>query len=58
MGRLLKSLTIGGIFGFIAGLLFAPTKGEETRKKVQDAVAQGKVKFQEIKEELSKKKVD
>ncbi len=55
MGKVLKSLTIGGIIGFVAGLLFAPTKGEETRKKLQDSLDKGKEKFQELKEELRKK---
>lgn len=55
MGRLLKSLTLGGIVGFVAGLFLAPQKGEETRKKVQEAVEKGKVKFQEMKDELTKK---
>jgi gas vesicle protein len=55
MGKIMKSLTIGGILGFIAGLLFAPGKGEETRKKVQDAIDKGKNKFNEIKEEFTRK---
>jgi gas vesicle protein len=55
MGRIIKSLTIGGIIGFVAGLLFAPQKGEETRQKLQESLDKGKVKFQELKEEISKK---
>jgi len=55
MGKIMKSLTIGGILGFVAGLLFAPGKGEETRKKVQEAMDKGKDKFKEIKEEFLKK---
>lgn len=55
MGRMMKSLTIGGILGFVAGLFFAPSKGEETRKKVQEAMDKGKEKFKEIKEEFLKK---
>lgn len=54
MGKILKSLTLGSIVGFVAGLLFAPQKGEETRKKVQDVLDKGKEKFKEIKEEFSK----
>ncbi|MFH1541769.1 MAG: YtxH domain-containing protein [bacterium] len=38
-----------GIIGFVAGILLAPWKGEESRKKVQDAVEKGKAKFEEIK---------
>lgn len=55
MGRVFKSLTLGGIIGFIIGLLFAPQKGEETRKKLQDSIEKGKGKFEELKEEFTKK---
>lgn len=58
MGKFLRNLTIGGIIGFIAGLLFAPQKGEETRKKVQETIEKGKEKLKEIKEEFTKKKED
>ncbi|MEE8638024.1 MAG: YtxH domain-containing protein [Candidatus Margulisiibacteriota bacterium] len=56
MGRIFKSLTLGGILGFIIGLLFAPQKGEETRKKLQESIEKGKGKFEELKEEFTKKK--
>ena len=55
MGRIFKSLTLGGIVGFIMGLLFAPRKGEESRKKLQESVEKGKEKFKEIKGEFTKK---
>ena len=55
MGRIFKSLTLGGIVGFIMGLLFAPQKGEETRKKLQESIEKGKGKFEELKEEFTKK---
>ena len=55
MGRIFRSLTLGGIVGFIMGLLFAPRKGEETRKKLQESIEKGKGKFQELKEEFTKK---
>lgn len=55
MGRIFKSLTLGGIVGFIMGLLFAPGKGEETRKKLQESVEKGKEKFKELKGEFTKK---
>lgn len=55
MGKIIKGLTIGGIIGFVAGLLFAPSKGEETRQKLQDSLDKGKAKFQELKEEIQKK---
>jgi len=54
MGKALKSLTLGGILGFIVGLLFAPRKGEETRQKVKEVVEKGKEKLKEIREEFSK----
>jgi gas vesicle protein len=55
MGKVLKSLTLGSIIGFVAGLLFAPQEGEKTRKKVQDAVEKGKNKFEELKKEITQK---
>ena len=54
MGKLLKSLTLGGIIGFVAGLLFAPEKGEETRKKVNEVLEKGKKKITELKDEITK----
>jgi len=54
MGRIFKTLTLGGIVGFIMGLLFAPQKGEETRKKVKESLDKGKDKINEIKEEFNK----
>ena len=58
MGKFLRNLTIGGVIGFVAGMLFAPQKGEETRKKVQDMLDKGKEKLNEIKEEFSKDSED
>jgi len=55
MGRIFKSLTIGGIIGFIAGLLFAPKKGEETREELKKNLEKGKGKLDELKEEFSRK---
>lgn len=52
MGRLLRGLTLGSIVGFIAGLLFAPQKGEETRKKVEEFTEKAKGKIKELKEEF------
>ncbi|MBI5698897.1 YtxH domain-containing protein [Candidatus Saganbacteria bacterium] len=54
MKKFIKNLFVGGVLGFIAGLLFAPSKGEETRKKVEEAVQKGKEKFEEIKSSLKK----
>lgn len=53
--RLLKTLMLGGIVGFIGGLLFAPQKGEKTREELKDALEKGKAKFDELKEEYGKK---
>lgn len=58
MGRIFKSLTLGGIVGFVMGLLFAPQKGEDTRKKLQESIEKGKGKFEELKEEFSQKEED
>lgn len=55
IGGFFKTLTFGGLVGLVAGLLFAPTKGDEARAKLQSALAKGKEKFQELKEELVKK---
>ncbi|MFA4905484.1 MAG: YtxH domain-containing protein [Candidatus Margulisiibacteriota bacterium] len=55
MKKFFRSIFVGGIMGFIAGLLFAPSKGEETRKKVEEAIKKGKEKFEEVKGTLTKK---
>ena len=34
-GSFLEAFFIGAIFGLIAGMLFAPSSGEETRKKLK-----------------------
>jgi len=52
MGKIFRGLTFGGMVGFVLGLLFAPQKGEETRKKLSDSLEKGKEKFEEIKEEF------
>ena len=54
IGKFLKTLTLGGIVGFVAGMLFAPDKGEQTRSKLQEAIEKGKEKFNELKEGFSK----
>ncbi len=54
MGKLAKTLTLGAIFGFIAGLLFAPKKGEESRKTVGEVIEKGKEKINEIKGSFKK----
>ncbi len=49
MRKLIKGILSWGVIGFVLGLLFAPEKGEETRKKVQGAVEKGKEKLDELK---------
>lgn len=49
MKKLIKSILSWGVIGFVLGILFAPEKGEETRKKVNEAIEKGKVKVDEIK---------
>lgn len=56
MGKLMKVLTLGAIVGFIGGLFVAPEKGEETRKKAQDALEKGKEKIKEMKDSWMKEK--
>lgn len=55
MGKLTKTLTLGAILGFVGGLLLAPTKGDETRKKVSEAIEKGKEKIEELKNSWMKK---
>ena len=54
-GKFLKTVVFGGIIGLVAGILFAPGKGEETRAKLKEALDKGKGKFGELKEEFTKK---
>lgn len=56
MGKLLKGILGWGIIGFVAGLLFAPEKGEDARKKVSEAIEKGKEKFNEVKSSFDKSK--
>jgi gas vesicle protein len=54
MRRLFKILTLGGLLGFIVGLVIAPEKGEETRKKLSSFLDKGKENISKLKEEFSK----
>ena len=56
MGRIFRGLTFGGVVGFLIGLLFAPQKGEDTRKKLKESLDKGKDKFEELKDEFKKEK--
>ncbi|MFC1511089.1 YtxH domain-containing protein [Candidatus Margulisiibacteriota bacterium] len=54
MFRLIRALfTV--IIGFGAGVLLAPWKGEESRKKLQESIEKGKEKFNELKDSFAKK---
>ena len=53
MKNLIKRVLGWGIVGFVLGLLFAPEKGEETRKKVNEALEKGKEKIEEVKKSFN-----
>jgi len=53
MKNLIKRVLGWGIVGFVLGLLFAPEKGEETRKKVNEAIEKGKEKIEEVKKSFN-----
>lgn len=68
-GKVLVSLAAGVALGAVLGILFAPDKGTETRKKikdkgkkladdVKDKINKGKEKFNDLKEELKEKAGD
>ena len=50
MGKWMRGVFTGGLLGLVAGLLFAPQKGEETRKQLQDAMQKAKKVGNEVKE--------
>ena len=45
----LLGFIFGAAVGAVAGVLFAPAKGEETRKKLMEAAAEG---YEEVKEDF------
>lgn len=47
------SFVAGAALGALAGILFAPATGEETRKKIMDAASEGYEEAKEGAEELS-----
>lgn len=65
-GKILTALVAGAALGVVAGILFAPDKGSETRKKlkekgrkfrkdVKDKFREGKAKFEEMAENMKEK---
>ena len=52
-GKIITAVTAGVAAGAILGVLFAPAKGSETRKKIND---QGKKIADTVKEKLEKGK--
>ena len=58
-GKVATGLTLGAIFGAIAGLLFAPKAGKETREDIKkfakDTKEKGLELFEQAKAEVNKK---
>lgn len=58
-GKLLLGVVVGAAAGALLGILFAPEKGAETRKKIaekgEDVVDEIKGKFNELLDDISKK---
>ncbi len=68
-GRILTAITAGAVAGFVVGILFAPDKGSETRKKidkktgevldqVKDKIQAGKEKIEQLAENLKQSSED
>lgn len=57
-GKLIGAIVVGAVIGGVLGILFAPDKGSETRKKISgksdDLTDAIKEKFNEFLEEVKK----
>jgi len=52
-GKILTALAAGAAAGFVAGVLFAPDKGSETRRKINE---QGKKVAEDLKNKFNRGK--
>ena len=56
-GKILTAFAIGAVAGVVAGILFAPDKGAETRKKLSEegkkVAGEVKNKFREMKNKFN-----
>lgn len=56
--KILTALSTGAIIGGIAGVLFAPRKGSETREKIKECFINMKIKLQGVDEKDIKKYIE
>jgi gas vesicle protein len=61
-GKILTAVAAGVVAGAVLGILFAPDKGSETRKKIrkkgEDVADELKDKFEKVKEKFNELKED
>ena len=59
-GEIVGAFVVGGLIGAVLGILFAPSKGKETREKLVDWMDENKGKAKEklehLEEEIKKRK--
>jgi len=59
-GAVVMAFILGGIVGAALGIVFAPTSGKETRKRINgwmdDALEKSKDTFEKVQEELKHRK--